>query len=143
MPRRVNPLKPKVPFICWGNSCRSIMAEALARHFFGEVLEAVSAGLQPLGFITRETLEVLAEIGVATAGLRSKGLEEIDLEGCALLVNLSDHRLDVRIPFPLRERLVERPVADPYGGDLVVYRQTQDAIRRLLASELAAWLSLA
>lgn len=136
-------MKSKVLFICLGNSCRSIMAEALARHFFGEALEAVSAGLRPLGFIARETLEVLAEIGVATAGMRSKGLEEIDLESCALLVNLSGYRLEARIPLPLRKRLLDRPVVDPYGGDLAVYRQSRDTIQHFITGELAVRLSLA
>jgi protein-tyrosine-phosphatase len=133
-------MKPQVLFICLGNSCRSIMAEALARHLFGEALAAASAGLRPLGFIARETLEVLAEIGVPTAGLRSKGLEEIELEGCNLLVNLTHHRLEDQIPPPLRERLLERPVADPYGEGLAVYRQSRDAIQRLITKEIATWL---
>ena len=67
--------KPKVLFICLGNSCRSIMAEALARHRCGDRWEAASAGINPLGFVAPETLKVLAEMGVSPAGLYSKGLE--------------------------------------------------------------------
>ncbi len=37
-------MKPTIAFICLGNSCRSIMAEALARHHHGSELQAVSAG---------------------------------------------------------------------------------------------------
>jgi arsenate reductase len=40
-----------IAFICFGNSCRSIMAEALARHHHGSELQAVSAGLSPLGWV--------------------------------------------------------------------------------------------
>jgi arsenate reductase len=133
-------MNPTLLFICLGNSCRSIMAEALARHLYGELLEAVSAGLQPLGRVAPETLEVLAEIGVPTAGLRSKGLEEIELEDCTLLVNLTHHRLEGRIPPPLLTRLLHRPVIDPYGGSLALYRQSRDAIRRLITGEIAALL---
>ena len=71
--------KPKVLFICLGNSCRSIMAEALARHRCGDRWEAASAGVNPLGFVAPETLAVLAEMGVNTRGLHSKGLNEINL----------------------------------------------------------------
>ena len=39
----------KVLFLCHGNACRSIMAEALARHFWGNGMEACSAGLEPPG----------------------------------------------------------------------------------------------
>ena len=83
--------KPKVLFICLGNSCRSIMAEALARHRCGDRWEAASAGLNPLGFVAPETLLILAEMGVSTEGLHSKGLEEFDLREYRLLVNLTDY----------------------------------------------------
>ncbi|MFI5354674.1 MAG: low molecular weight phosphatase family protein [Desulfobaccales bacterium] len=128
-------MKPQVLFICLGNSCRSIMAEALARHRFGDRLTAASAGLQPLGCVARETLTVLAEVGAPTAGLYSKGLEEIDLPTFRLLVNLTDYSLASRIPPSLQSRLLHRPVLDPYGGPLEVYRQARDAIQRLLLEE--------
>jgi arsenate reductase len=133
-------MKPLVLFICLGNSCRSIMAEALARHHFGGGLEAASAGLHPLGFVARETLTVLAEAGASTAGLRSKGLAAIDLPACRLLVNLTNHSLASRIPPTLQDRLLHRPMPDPYGGLLELYRQTRDAIQRLIFDEIAPLL---
>lgn len=133
-------MKPKVLFICLGNSCRSIMAEALARACYGERIAVASAGIQPLGFITPETLTVLAEAGVATAGLYSKGLEESDLEGYTLLVNLSGYSLTSLLPPALHDRVLARPVVDPYGDDLDIYRQAREAIQRLITGELAALL---
>ncbi len=130
-------LQPIVLFICLGNSCRSIMAEALARQFFGAAVAAASAGIQPLGYVARETLQVLAEAGIPTSGLRSKGLNEMDLEACRLLVNLSGHSLAARMPAPLLERVLQRPVVDPYGCGLTVYRQALDAINRLVTGEIA------
>jgi arsenate reductase len=126
----------KVAFICLGNSCRSIMAEALARHFYGAVLDPVSAGISPLGFVARETIQVLAEVGADTRGLRSKGLEEIDFQDCRLIVNLTDYSLEALLPAAARGKVVNRQVADPYGGGLDLYRQSRDAIRALLVMEL-------
>ncbi len=128
--------KPKVLFICLGNSCRSIMAEALARHRCGDRWEAASAGLNPLGFVAPETLKVLTEMGVSHAGLHSKGLEEFDLTEYGLLVNLTEYSLKDRIPPHGAARVRQRPVPDPYGGSLEVYRRSRDAIDWLITQEL-------
>jgi protein-tyrosine-phosphatase len=125
-------MKLKVVFICYGNACRSIMAEALARHLFGDRVEAASAGIFPLGLVTRETRQVLTEMGASTVGLYSKGLQEIRLSDYQLIVNLSDYSLDSLIPVAIRGRLVQCPVTDPYGGSLELYRQTREALQRLL-----------
>ena len=126
----------KVLFICLGNSCRSIMAEALARHLCGDRWAAASAGLNPLGWVAPETMAALAEVGVSTASLRSKGLEEFDLAEYRLLVNLTEHSLVGRIPAVYIDRLIHRPVPDPYGGSLPVYRRSRDAIRQVIIREL-------
>jgi len=112
------------------------MAEALARHFLGEAVAAASAGISPLGFIAPLTLQVLAEIGVSTAGLRSKGLEEIDFPAYHLAVNLTDYSLDGRLPGAFSGRLLHRPAPDPYGGSLEDYRQSRDFLHRLILQEL-------
>ncbi|HZD95892.1 MAG TPA: arsenate reductase ArsC, partial [Candidatus Sulfotelmatobacter sp.] len=40
-------MKPKVLFLCTGNSARSQMAEGLLRHFAGNDYEVLSAGTNP------------------------------------------------------------------------------------------------
>ena len=129
-------VKPKVLFICLGNSCRSIMAEALTRHLCGPRWKAASAGLNPLGWVAPETMTVLAEIGVDTKGLRSKGLTEINLADYSLLINLSEHSLQCVIPTEYSDRLLQRPVQDPFGGSLEEYRHSLDAIKELILREL-------
>ena len=128
--------KTKVLFICLGNSCRSIMAEALARHRCGDRWEAASAGISPLGFVAPETLKVLAEMEVSPAGLYSKGLNEVDLREYRLLVNLSDHSLPGWIPPDAARRVLPRWVPDPYGCGLEVYRRSRDAILQVIIREL-------
>jgi protein-tyrosine-phosphatase len=129
-------LKSKVLFICLGNSCRSIMAEALTRHLCGQRWEAASAGLNPLGWVASETKTVLAEIGVNPAGLRSKGLAELNLQDYHLLVNLSEHSLKGVIPPGSRDRLRKLPVPDPFGGSLEEYRLSLNTIKELILREL-------
>ncbi|HKF84944.1 MAG TPA: arsenate reductase ArsC [Candidatus Limnocylindrales bacterium] len=61
----------RILVVCWGNSARSILAEALFRHLGGDRVEVQSAGIEPKG-INPLTIRVLEEAGIATDGLSSK-----------------------------------------------------------------------
>jgi protein-tyrosine-phosphatase len=125
-----------VLFICLGNSCRSIMAEALARQFFPDSVRISSAGINPLGYVAQETLQVLAEARVATEGLWSTGLTEIDCAIYSLLINLTNHSLDAVLPRNCRGRIIHHPVIDPFGRSLETYRQAREDIRRFITEEM-------
>src|SRR5258705_145752 len=51
--------RKKVLFICIGNACRSPMAEAIARVDAYDAIDAFSAGLAPIGFVTELTKQTL------------------------------------------------------------------------------------
>lgn len=59
-------------FLCTGNSCRSIIAEALFCSMAPAGFTAQSAGSKPAGYVHPRALEALAEAGVSTQGLESK-----------------------------------------------------------------------
>jgi protein-tyrosine-phosphatase len=86
--------------------------------------------------VASETLEVLAEMGVSTAGLHSKNLERFDLSEYCLLVNLTEHSLAGRLPAAYIDRIVHQPVPDPYGGSLPGYRRSRDAIDQRIIQKL-------
>lgn len=67
--------KPKVIFLCTGNSARSQMAEAFTRKYAGDRLEVYSAGLEPKG-INPYTIRVMEEIGISLEGQSSKSVTE-------------------------------------------------------------------
>lgn len=67
--------KPKVIFLCTGNSARSQMAEAFLRHYADEHFEVHSAGLNPKG-INPLTIQVMQERGISLEGQTSKGIEK-------------------------------------------------------------------
>lgn len=131
-----------VLYLCLGNSCRSIMAEALTKHFLPCSVKVGSAGLHPLGFITEETLRVLAELHVATEGLRSKGWADINLEEFRLLVNLSDYSLPAPWSRTFQGRIIHYPVLDPFGNTLEVYREVRDILCRFVKEKLPQYLNL-
>jgi arsenate reductase (thioredoxin) len=67
--------KPRVLFLCTGNSARSQMAEALLKKYAGDRFGIYSAELDPAG-VNPYTIRVLDEIGLDTSGLRSKSLSD-------------------------------------------------------------------
>jgi arsenate reductase (thioredoxin) len=124
-------LAPKrVLFICIGNACRSVMAEALARHLAEDIILPSSAGLAPLGYVPSRTRVVLEEIGVSSAGQKSKPLLHEDIAGAEVLINLSGRPLENIAHVSASVEHWE--VADPFGGDLTVYRSARDEIKRRL-----------
>ena len=70
-----------VLFLCTGNSARSVIAEALVRHWGRGRFNAFSAGSHPKGEVHPLALEVLEQHRIPTAGLRSKAWDEFALPG--------------------------------------------------------------
>ena len=132
------PQRTKVLFVCIGNSCRSQMAEALARHHAPDVIDAESAGTAPLGIVAAETLAVLQEMGIRAEGHYSKSIADaLEFFAPQIVVNMSGRKLN---GFLSAKEIVEWDVADPYGNDLQIYRNiccNIEAKVKKLASELA------
>jgi arsenate reductase len=68
--------KPKVLFLCTGNSARSQIAEGLLRALAGEQFEVFSAGTEPKGRILHEVEEVTREVGIDISDQWSKSVME-------------------------------------------------------------------
>ena len=135
-------MKPVIAFICLGNSCRSIMAEALAHYHYNSKVEALSAGLAPLGRVAPETLTVLEEVHIPTTGLKSKGLGEINLADCRAVINLTAGEISLPLPPNFAGRVYHCPVLDPFGLSLDTYRRTRDSLRQLIKRDLRLWLEI-
>ncbi|NVJ58245.1 MAG: arsenate reductase ArsC [Vibrionaceae bacterium] len=66
----------KLLFVCRHNSCRSILAEAVAQRVLPNNYEIRSAGSEPTGEIQPQVIEFLKSIEVDTGTFRSKSWEE-------------------------------------------------------------------
>ena len=66
-----------VLFLCTGNSCRSILAEATFNHLAPAGWKAMSAGSQPTGQVHLRSLALLGREGIATEGYYSKSWENL------------------------------------------------------------------
>jgi len=61
-----------VLFLCTGNSCRSLISEAVFNHLAPSGWHAISAGSQPTGKLNERALALLASKGIPTEGYYSK-----------------------------------------------------------------------
>lgn len=66
-----------VLFLCTGNACRSILAEATFNHLAPAGWLAMSAGSRPTGQVHPRSLALLAREGIATEGCHSKSWEAL------------------------------------------------------------------
>jgi arsenate reductase len=139
--------KSTVLFLCTGNSARSQLAEALLRRLAPEKFDAHSAGTDPKG-VHPLTVQVLEEIGVNAAGLRSKGVKEYlgRLPVDYLIVVCSDADQKCPTVWPGTLERMFWPFDDPAAaqGDanerLTAFRRVRDAIDARLRQWLAELL---
>lgn len=64
-------------FLCTGNSCRSIIAEATFNHLAPTGMKAYSAGSKPTGQIHQRSLALLKSKGISTKGCFSKSWDNL------------------------------------------------------------------
>jgi arsenate reductase (thioredoxin) len=67
----------QVLFLCTGNSCRSVLAEATFNHLAPAGWRAMSAGSQPAGQVHPRTLALLEREGIVSAGCHSKSWDHL------------------------------------------------------------------
>lgn len=136
-------MKPKVLFLCTGNSCRSQMAEGWARHLKAATLDACSAGLEARGLDPR-AVRVMAEAGVDISRQRSKTLEDLREVAFDLVVTVCGHAHEscpawlgkagrvVHVGFDDPPALARAAASEAEA--LACYRRVRDAIRAFVES---------
>jgi arsenate reductase (thioredoxin) len=135
--------KPRVLFLCTGNSARSQMAEALLKKHAGDRFEVYSAGLEPAG-VNPYTVRVLDEQGLDTSELRSKPLTEfLGKVHFGYLVTVCTNAEEQCPIFPGVSQRLHWPFEDPaafQGTD----EETLDTFRRVrdqIEEQLLQWLA--
>ncbi len=69
--------KKRVLFVCVENSNRSQMAEAFARMYGGDCVEAFSAGSRPSGKVNEKAISAMSEVGYDLTSHNSKSLGQV------------------------------------------------------------------
>jgi len=129
--------KPRILFLCTGNSCRSQMAEGWARALFGDAAEALSAGTDPKPLDPR-AVRAMAEAGVDISGHRPKSVREFLGQTFDLVATVCDDARESCPVFPGPGEKVHRSFDDPprlaegaanEEAVLAAYRRVRDEIR--------------
>jgi len=132
--------KPKVLFLCTGNSCRSQMAEGWARHLRADVVEAYSAGTQKHG-LNPNAVRVMREAGVDISTHQSKTVDELPPVQLDVVVTVCGHANENCPVFPGSARIVHVGFDDPPAlaktaateeEALSHYRRVRDEIRAFI-----------
>ena len=91
--------KPKVLFLCTGNSARSQMAEGYLRHVAGDEFEAMSAGIEPKG-LNPLAIEAMNELGVDISHQTSKDVVTLLGQHIPYVVTVCDNARERCPSFP-------------------------------------------
>jgi L-threonylcarbamoyladenylate synthase len=151
----------KIAFVCTGNTCRSPMAEAIAKKLLAERLAVPTPRLGDFGFHI-QSMGVFASAGAPVSKLSQQVLADEGLD-------LSDHRSRPTLPEevqrqdrvycmtrghfdalrmllpPGRDKNVDlldpegTDVPDPIGGTKQDYRRAADRIRAMIAKRASEW----
>jgi ArsR family transcriptional regulator, arsenate/arsenite/antimonite-responsive transcriptional repressor / arsenate reductase (thioredoxin) len=127
--------RPRVLFLCTGNSARSQIAEVLVEEFTGGVVNASSAGSHPRP-LHPNAVRVMRERGIDIASRRSKHLSELAEERFDYVISLCDRVREVCPEFPDHPSLIHWSIPDPSRSGSAD-KETYHAFERT-ADELAA-----
>ena len=137
-----------ITFICTGNTCRSPMAEGIARknietNYPDSGVTVSSAGLNTFNGspASQHAIDVCREIGIDLMNHRSRRINQEIADSTDLFAVMTEnHAAFLRQCGIPSDRIVVlgEGIPDPFGGDIDVYRECRDeiyaAVSRLLSS---------
>ena len=141
----------RLAFVCWGNICRSPMAERVARKLAqGTVIESFGISTEELGNpIDRRAARTLAAAGYDASGHRARQITRDDLLANDLVVAVEPFQVDrlLRIAPEANVALLNdfdpakpkgTPLIDPWYGDDAGFADTLADIEAAMPGILAA-----
>jgi len=122
-----------VLILCTGNSCRSIMGEALINHHLGSLgIKAYSSGVKPSGVVNPNALRALGEAGISTDALSSKTIDSLPISDFDLVVTVCDQANETCPIFGGKAQKIHCGFEDPSGGEYDGYVKTLREIEQQL-----------
>jgi len=132
----------KVLILCTGNSCRSIIAEALINAKLDDI-EADSSGVKASGRVNPNAEKLLKEKGIWKDAYHSKVLEEVIDNSYDLIVTVCDHANETCPLFPKPTPKIHVGFEDPDGKGYEAFEETYREIEEMLLPKVVEVLQQA
>ena len=125
----------KVLILCTGNSCRSIIAEALINSELDGIMSD-SSGVKASGRVNPNAKKVLEAEGIWNDGYHSKTLDTIIDNDYDLIVTVCGHAQETCPMFPRAVKTIHVGFDDPDGKEYEAFEETLNKIREVLLPKI-------
>ncbi|WP_020157016.1 arsenate reductase ArsC [Methylobacter marinus] len=130
--------------LCTGNSCRSVIGEALFNHLGQGRIKAFSAGSHPKGQVHPKALATLQAQGVSTEGLFSKSWDSLENQPIDIVITVCDNAAGEVCPVYLNQAVKAHwglPDPDRVTGSndevMAAFKETYRALEQRINKMLA------
>ena len=120
--------KKQVLILCTGNSCRSIMAEAMINAKLSECIEAQSSGVKASGTVNPNAQALLESKNEWRESYHSKVIESVLDTAFDLVITVCDAAKETCPMFPNAVKTIHVGFDDPSGKETKEYEITYNLI---------------
>ena len=128
-------MSKKVLILCTGNSCRSIIAEALINAEL-DGITAESSGVKASGRVNPNAKKILEQEGFWKESYHSKTLDTVIDNDYDLVVTVCGHAQETCPMFPKAVKTIHVGFEDPDGKDFEAFEATLTEIRSILLPKI-------
>ena len=125
-------MKKNVLILCTGNSCRSIMGEALINAKLSDCVIAQSSGVKASGTVNPFAKALLESKGYWRENYHSKVIETVLDTAFDLIITVCDHAKETCPMFPKAVKAIHMGFEDPSGKAEPEYEKTLNLIEKEL-----------
>lgn len=122
----------QILILCTGNSCRSIIAEALINSIQGDKIKAYSSGVKASGRVNPNAKKVLEAHGMWRDDYHSKTLDTVIDLPYDLVVTVCDNAKETCPMFPRPVKTIHVGFEDPDGKGYEAFEATFEEIKTTL-----------
>ena len=133
-------MEKKVLILCTGNSCRSIIAEALINAKLDGIVSQ-SSGVKASGRVNPNAQKLLEQKGIWKSDYHSKTIDKVIDNEYDLVVTVCDHANETCPMFPKAVKVIHVGFEDPDGKSFDAFEDTYKEIEEVLLPKVVEALA--